>query len=54
MVDFIYFKLIDFPVFNLADIYVTVSAFSLAALMIFYYKGSEIDEIFSKDEVTGK
>ena len=54
VVDFIYFKLIDFPVFNLADIYVTVSAFSLAALMIFYYKGREIDEIFSKDEVTGK
>ena len=24
--DFIYFKLIDFPVFNVADIYVTVSA----------------------------
>ena len=54
VVDFIYFKLIDFPVFNLADIYVTLSAFSLAVLMIFYYKGSEIDEIFSKDEVTGR
>ena len=54
VVDFIYFKPIDFPVFNLADIYVTVSAFSLAALIIFYYKGNELDAIFSKDEVTGK
>ncbi len=54
VVDFIYFKPIDFPVFNLADIYVTVSAFSLAALILFYYNGDEIDAIFSKDGVTGK
>ena len=38
VVDFIYFSLIDFPVFNVADIYVTCSAFALALLMIFYYK----------------
>ena len=47
VVDFIYFKLIDFPVFNVADIYVTVSAFSLAALILFYYQGSEIDVVLS-------
>ena len=38
VVDFIYFSLIDFPVFNVADIYVTCSAFALALLMLFYYK----------------
>ena len=29
VVDFFYFKLIDFPVFNVADIYVTVAAFAM-------------------------
>lgn len=38
VVDFIYFSLIDFPVFNVADIYVTCSAFALVLLMLFYYK----------------
>ena len=33
VVDFLYFKLIDFPIFNLADCYVVVGA---ALLLIFY------------------
>ena len=48
VVDFIYFKLIDFPVFNLADIYVTCSAFALVYLLIFYYKDQELECIFRK------
>ena len=38
VVDFFYFSLIDFPVFNVADIYVTVSVFVLILLIFFYYK----------------
>ena len=38
VVDFIYFSLINFPVFNVADIYVTCSAFALVLLMLFYYR----------------
>lgn len=38
VVDFFYFKLIDFPVFNVADIYVTVCAFALIFLGMFYFK----------------
>ena len=38
VVDFIYFKPIDFPVFNVADIYVTLSCFGLFLLSILYYK----------------
>lgn len=38
VVDFFYFKLIDFPVFNVADIYVTVAAIMLILLIMFYYK----------------
>jgi len=45
VVDFLYFSLIDFPVFNVADIYVTVSAFMMFFLMLFYYKEDELDQI---------
>ena len=43
VVDFLYFKLIDFPVFNVADIFVTVSVILLVILMIFKYKGRDLD-----------
>ena len=46
VVDFLYFKLINFPIFNVADIYVTCSAFALIFLGIFYYKDEDIDRIF--------
>lgn len=44
VIDFLYFKLIDFPIFNVADIYVTVSTFFVAFLILFYYKETEFDE----------
>lgn len=47
VVDFLYFKLIDFPIFNIADIYVTVSAIALVVLTLFYYKDDELD-VFTK------
>ena len=40
--DFIYFSLIDFPVFNVADIYVTCSVFILAYLILFYYNEDDL------------
>ena len=46
VVDFLYFKLINFPIFNVADIYVSVSTFVLAALLLFYYKDDEVDAFF--------
>ncbi len=46
VVDFIYFKLIDFPIFNVADMYVTVAVFLLIILLIFYYKEEDLDQIF--------
>ncbi len=42
VIDFIYFKLIDFPVFNLADTYITISCFLFLLLSIFVYKDKEI------------
>ena len=42
VVDFLYFKLIDFPIFNVADCYVTVGAILMAVLFLFYYKDEEL------------
>ena len=36
VVDFFYFRLINFPVFNVADIYVTVAAVLLILCLLFY------------------
>lgn len=38
VVDFLYFSLIDFPIFNVADCYVVVSCIVFALLMLFYYR----------------
>lgn len=46
VIDFLYFKLINFPIFNMADIYVTCAAFAMIILGIFYYKDEDIEKIF--------
>ncbi|MCC8167757.1 MAG: signal peptidase II [Clostridiales bacterium] len=46
VIDFFYFELIDFPVFNVADIYVTLSAISLVVLCLFHYNEADYELIF--------
>lgn len=46
VVDFLYFKLIDFPVFNVADIYVTLTIIILCILILFKYKENDFNFIF--------
>lgn len=41
VVDFIYFVLINFPIFNVADIYVTVATVVLIIHVLFIYKESD-------------
>ncbi|MCI8319864.1 MAG: signal peptidase II [Dorea sp.] len=53
VVDFLYFKLIDFPIFNVADIYVTAAAFILAFLLVFYYKEDELETIYRNKKSEG-
>ena len=48
VVDFLYFELIDFPVFNVADCYITVSMFLILLLVIFYYKDEDYNLIWPK------
>ncbi len=45
VVDLFYFKMINFPVFNVADIYVTCSAVFLAILLIFRYKEEDLNQL---------
>ena len=46
--DFIYFELIDFPVFNVADIYVTLSVITLIILIFFVYKDEDFEFLSRK------
>lgn len=45
VVDFLYFELIDFPIFNVADCYITVTAVILLILSFFYYKEEDFDRL---------
>ena len=46
VVDFIYFMPIDFPVFNVADIFVTCGMGVLMLLILFYYGEDEWEFLF--------
>ena len=42
VVDFMYFRLIDFPIFNVADCYVTIGAALVIISVIFVYKDGDL------------
>ena len=48
VVDFIYFRIINFPIFNVADIYVTISVIVLICLILFKYKDKDMGFLFAK------
>ena len=63
--DFCYFNLIDFPIFNVADCYVVIGCILFGILILFYYKDQEFDWVLQKkgsryrvhhafDDVAGK
>ncbi|MCI8668224.1 MAG: signal peptidase II [Lachnospiraceae bacterium] len=45
VVDFIQFEFMDFPIFNIADCYVTVSALILVVILLFFLKEEDIGKI---------
>ena len=50
VIDFFYVSLINFPIFNVADIYVTLSAIALIIVVFFYYKEEDYSVIFSSSK----
>ena len=48
VVDMFYFELIDFPVFNVADSFITVGFVILVICTFFVYKESDFDSVFGK------
>ncbi len=52
VVDFLDFCLIDFPIFNVADCYVTISACFIFLLFFFYYKDEDIN--YLSDKIKGR
>ena len=43
VVDFFYFSLIDFPIFNVADCYAVIACVLFAYLILFFYKEEELE-----------
>ena len=50
VVDFIYFSVINFPIFNVADIFVTVSTFILVFLILFVFKDNDFYFLSFKEQ----
>lgn len=48
VIDFLYFYLIEFPIFNVADVYVTCSAILLFVLIVFFYKEDDFSFLFKR------
>ena len=47
VIDFLYVKCIDFPVFNVADCYVTIGFFLMIILLFFKYKEEDLEYLMS-------
>ena len=50
VIDFLYFKLIDFPVFNVADCYVCIGAALAVFSILTVYRKDEFEFLFPKKE----
>lgn len=47
VIDFMYFELINFPIFNVADCYVTIAAVIIILFSLFYYKEDDYNKILT-------
>ncbi len=50
VVDYIYFSVIRFPIFNLADAFVTLSTIILLLLILFFYKEDDLNFLRFKEK----
>ena len=49
VIDFLYFRLIDFPIFNVADCDVVAACIVFALLVLFYYREEEDFSFLSRE-----
>ncbi|SER53136.1 signal peptidase II [Lachnobacterium bovis] len=56
VIDFLYFKLINFPIFNIADIYITIGAILMCYIIIFVFDENDLNTLMSniKQKKTNK
>ena len=54
VVDFLYIKCIDFPVFNVADMYVTISGVAIILLVFWKYRDVDFHFLFHKNDTGSK
>lgn len=54
VIDMFDFCLINFPVFNVADIFITCSVILIVILLLFKYKDEDFDKIIKKIDKAGK
>lgn len=52
VIDFLYFEVINFPVFNVADCYVTISAVILFFLILFFYQEEDFSFLSVKSKIS--
>jgi len=50
VVDFLFLEIINFPIFNVADMYVVISCILFAILVLFFYKDHELEAFKFKRE----
>ena len=50
VIDYIYFSIIDFPIFNIADIYSTVGTVGLIIVLIFVFKEDDLNFLRFKEK----
>lgn len=54
VIDFFYFCLIDFPIFNVADIYVTLSTLAFVIVVLFFYREEDFSFLFPPGKAAGR
>jgi signal peptidase II len=47
VIDFLFFELINFPVFNIADSFMVIACILFLFVVLFYYKEEELDFLFN-------